>query len=288
MKAQNSVFRFVNAWVYSNFWVALSAVALAASTSLRYHLSFDLQLLAVLFLFTFSAYWFLRHPTGAPAVLPESAVVSYQLQHKKTLQLVAVLAGVVGLLLSLQLSKPVLFTLIVAVVLSLLYSSIVVKNAILDLGLRRIPGVKIVIIALTWTLVTFVIPLQQAAIWNLDQHWKGFAEVFCFVFAITLPFDIRDKGYDAGTVKTLPILFGTRVAKILGVLAVVASGLLAVLQWRQGVFGWQVLVPVWLVLEATTLFIWLTHSKRNDLFFSFGVESLPVVLFFLLFIFRYF
>ena len=40
---------------------------------------------------------------------------------------------------------------------------------------------------------------------------------FLFVFAITIPFDIRDLEYDAGKLRTIPLFFGEKKSKFLAV-----------------------------------------------------------------------
>lgn len=74
---------------------------------------------------------------------------------------------------------------------------------------RRIPFLKNAIIAINWTLITFLIPFSFTM--PIDEsifYWGSFERAF-LIFAITIPFDIADKHTDTHTdLTTLIHLFG--------------------------------------------------------------------------------
>jgi len=82
--------------------------------------------------------------------------------------------------------------------------------------LKDIPGLKIFLIALVWAAVSVLLPALHASV-SLGS--RGVALTFLarmtFIFAITLPFDIRDMRGDARAgIRTLPIILGPRRTRL--------------------------------------------------------------------------
>ncbi|MCX6148649.1 MAG: UbiA family prenyltransferase [Candidatus Kapabacteria bacterium] len=110
-------------------------------------------------------------------------------------------------------SREVKFILIPLSIVTLFYSFPFLKyNSNLIFKLREIPYLKIFIISLIWSIVTVVIPVIRA-----ETHIEAskimliMIERFLFIFAITIPFDIRDIETDkkAG-MRTIPILLNEK------------------------------------------------------------------------------
>lgn len=78
------------------------------------------------------------------------------------------------------------------------------------LDVRKIPGLKNLLISFTWTIITLSLPYMLAT--HSEKFVPMlllFAERFLFILAITIPFDIKDVDEDleAGW-KTIPVLLG--------------------------------------------------------------------------------
>ena len=134
-----------------------------------------------------------------------------------TLTLIAVLSIV-----------PLLFFLSTASKLLLLFLGIIAIAYNLPLftmndqkfGLRNVPGLKLFLIALIWSLSCVLLPIVEIS------HKHQFAvsasdsivlieKRFLFICAITVPFDIRDLFQDRKyELKTIPVVFGERKAYI--------------------------------------------------------------------------
>jgi len=84
-------------------------------------------------------------------------------------------------------------------------------------SLRHVPFLKIFLIAFCWTLATVTLPaIAQGHTLLVPSTWWLTIERFIFIFAITLPFDVRDIQEDEGSkLQTLPMLVGVRNALIL-------------------------------------------------------------------------
>ena len=85
------------------------------------------------------------------------------------------------------------------------------------LRFKELPGLKTLAIATVWAVATVVLPAIEAGVSLQDGSVAVvFVERLIFVFAITLPFDVRDLSRDreAG-IRTLAVLFGARRALFL-------------------------------------------------------------------------
>lgn len=97
-------------------------------------------------------------------------------------------------------------------IVTLLYSFPINKKNAKQIGLRNLPYLKIFLISLIWSVITVVpaaLQIKDKVVFN--EVIFVFIERFIFVFAITLPFDIRDVNVDriAG-LKTIPLLIGDK------------------------------------------------------------------------------
>jgi hypothetical protein len=104
--------------------------------------------------------------------------------------------------------KEVLIALAPIALITVFYSIPLYGNRINIFRLRDIPYSKIFLISFVWSASTVFLPIIQSSLtFNKAQVVILLAERFFFVFAITIPFDIRDIDADkqAG-IKTIPLL----------------------------------------------------------------------------------
>jgi 4-hydroxybenzoate polyprenyltransferase len=109
---------------------------------------------------------------------------------------------------------------------------------------------------------------------NIDV-WLLFLERFCFVVAITIPFDIRDieRDKDRG-LKTLPISLGAFPSLVFSLGLLVMVLMLALIQAYVGnVFDKDHLIQLFVALLITAIIVMETKQTNNDYFFSGLVES---------------
>lgn len=95
--------------------------------------------------------------------------------------------------------------------------------------LRDYSGVKIFLVAGVWSWVTAVLPMVSS---DMEPRWEQlmplFLERFCYIFAATLAFDIRDMRVDThNQVRTLPSILGVRWSLVLAVWLLVLASVLA-------------------------------------------------------------
>lgn len=157
----------------------------------------------------------------------------------------------------------------IIVVLGLLYNSF-----FLDVYIRKIPLLKVFYVGLVWALVNCWLTLPEF-------NFPIFLISFFYITALVLPFDIRDMRSD--TVKTFPMLIGVQNTKYIAYFLVFISSLI-------GIFYLKPLYATAFFLSSiiTYILIYFSENKRDDSYFSFGVETCSALPFLFLLIMEYF
>lgn len=145
-------------------------------------------------------------------------------------------------------------------------------------NLRTVPGLKIAIITIVWTLVTGVFPMvyfenefDKTAVLLLLQR-------LLFLWVLVLPFEIRDLKNDALSLGTIPQRIGIKNTKILGIVLLAIAGLLEF--WLQN----QIAHPLqftYFILAVTAVFLLFSTPQRPKNYTAFWVDSIPVFWFLL-------
>lgn len=133
--------------------------------------------------------------------------------------------------------------------------------------LKDIPGLKIVLIAVVWALATSTLPIAyRSALWSSPQTWVLMAQRAMFIFAITLPFDVRDWEKDQrANIMTLPHVLGLNGTKALAMVLLVGVSLLAL--WSHGMtqpVGWGITASALLTMGL----IARLDRDRQELYFA--------------------
>ncbi|MCA1763660.1 MAG: hypothetical protein ABR574_01725 [Cryomorphaceae bacterium] len=152
-------------------------------------------------------------------------------------------------------------------------------------SLRKIPRLKIWLIALVWVLVIAVVPLlgiaQKPGGMDVLPVFLYILQQTLLVMGLTIPFDVRDLEVDHADQKTLPMTLGVNRALRLGQFLMAVFILPAFLSYYMGYCTIYVFA-VQLAVAATGIwFIPKTHSARSPLFFLImldGVLLLQAVL----------
>ncbi len=157
----------------------------------------------------------------------------------------------------------------IIVVLGLLYNSF-----FLDVYIRKIPLLKVFYVGLVWALVNCWLTLPEFSI-------PIFLISFFFITALVLPFDIRDMNSD--TVKTFPMLIGVQNTKYIAYALVFISSMISIfyLELRYA-------LAFFMASIITYIFIYFSENKRDDTYYSFGVETCSALPFLFLLIMEYF
>ena len=135
--------------------------------------------------------------------------------------------------------------------------------------LRDLDHIKIYLIALVWGWVTVTLPAleyQRNLNWNLALMML---ERTLFVFAITLPFDIRDLKVDAHSkVKTIPGILGVRKTRWLAFLVLAFSACIAGFLYLDQWYSRNTLIALLISYISTYFFIHIADYKKHDYFYT--------------------
>lgn len=137
--------------------------------------------------------------------------------------------------------------------------------------LREVPGIKILVTALTWTFACAIFPLLNEKI-EFEYIVQFSALIFTYMIAIILPFDIRDVATDDMRQSTIPQLIGIPSTKIIGVLLMVFFII-------ANVYCKLISPNNWLFFAATiSQIILLVLASENRKYYYFGLIDFLIVL----------
>lgn len=260
---------------YTNIWIALSAVSFLYLTAVEAGKDLNFPLLIFVGGGTFAAYFLMRIPAiKAQPAWNDAHIIIWQRALKNWLRWPALFLGLAAIISITTFPQPALIAAICAGILAISYSVGLPKISAEPRGLRNIPGLKLLVITTTWTVVTYVVPLLY---WEQPLQVFGLMARIFMVAVLALLFDIRDAQKDEPTIKTLPQRWGLEKARLLAyALVALALGCFLMATWQQQIFTWPQFIMIWVILEINALMIYQSKYPQPDLFYAFGVEGLPI------------
>ncbi len=260
--------KFVDFILYTNIWIGLGAFLLYQQSLYFFGAAFAPTPLA--FLVGCSTVWLysLHRAVGIRKIKSIQSGSRFYKIHR--LRIPIYLIGILSLLASFYFLLQIDFRFVVALsfpgLVSILYVlPVFSKNRRLrDLGI-----VKIFLVALTWSWLTVLIP------WHETGEVFGWSVVlalvdrFCFIFAITLPFDIRDLKIDALTsVKTIPSILGVKASQRLSYFLLLISSLFLFFQYLSGLLSLGYLFACLCFYFICQAIIYFIQNKEEDYYYT--------------------
>jgi 4-hydroxybenzoate polyprenyltransferase len=269
--------QFARNLVYGNWWVAFGASLLVQMTlrecgAMGLHLSISTFVLGA----TVIAYG--MNMLSGINELRKSDTQSVRHhwcmanEHRLKMHLVA--GGALALGSIFLLPHIAIYILIPASVVTLLYVAPIVKG----IRLREVGPMKIVWVATVWSAVTVILPALGSGCGLGTGSIASMAlDRWLFIFAITVPFDIRDVENDRSKgMRTLPLMLGVRRSKAIAMCSIVCSLLVVFHRYE-----WE-LSPETLAYAFTTfissVLIGSSGDGRNEMYYSFWLEGTMVLL----------
>lgn len=256
-------------FINSNIWVAFCALGLTASSELLLNTAnFDISkfvFFSIIFAYNFQR--IVRLKKGH-----QHSYKNWLVKNRKAVYLLMFIAAVV--------SAYLFFSFRSSTQLAILFTGTL--SAFYPFGLRKIPFAKIFIISFVWAVSTMLllvlennITISQNIIWQLASR-------FLFVFAITIPFDIRDIEYDSKNVLTIPLFFGVKRSKIIAIFSLFICVIISFFQYFEMAFTFLNLLALIFLYILASIFIQKSDKRSGEIYFSFWVESLSFFSYFLL------
>ena len=198
-------------FINSNIWVAFCVLGLAASSEALLGIN-DFKISQFVFFSTIFAYNFQRSVRIKKGY--EHSYKSWLEKNIKASYFLMLIAASVSLFLFLHFKLSTQIAILFTGALSLFY----------PFWIREIPFVKIFVISFVWSVSTMLLLVLENNITISQNIICQLASRFSFVFAITIPFDIRDCKYDSKNLRTIPLFFGVKRAKNIAVLSLFICG----------------------------------------------------------------
>jgi len=270
-----SIRRLFEFYLNSSIHVGLAVSALVGITALEYDLNIPIALWFFLFFGTVTGYNFVKY--AKIAKLYHHSLTDML----KTIQIFSFISFGLWVYFAFQLSIEVLLTVAIFGIFTFFYAVPVPFSR----NLRTLSGLKIFVVSLVWAGVTVVVPMISASeVLDMDVCISFVQRIF-LVIVLTLPFEIRDLQYDASKLKTLPQLFGLKNVKVFGVLLLIITQFLEGFKdaLRLDYFGCLLIICV---IMGVALVV--SSRKQSRYFASFFVESIPIIWYGFLLLFRNF
>lgn len=160
---------------------------------------------------------------------------------------------------------------------AIIFSGII--SVLYPFGLRTIPFSKILVISLIWTTSTMLLLILENEIIFSSNVITHLLNRFLFVFAICIPFDIRDIKYDNIKLKTIPIVFGVLRSKLISFICLLFVIIISTFQYWNNKLSIGFFIAISLSCIVSSIFIKKSNEKKSEFFFSFWVESLSILLY---------
>lgn len=229
------ILKLLYALINSNIYISLAAVFLTIETQIQ--LGMKPQAHPYLFIIFFATLFeYNLHRLVTILIKPDalndekhSWVIKYRVPFY-----FLVAASLIGFLISILLAKRVVLMILAPIaIITIFYSLPFFKRSIYLFRLRDIPFLKIFLISIVWSSATILLPiLQSSQVFDKTHVALMLIERFIFVFAITIPFDIRDLYIDSQSgLKTIPILVGVDMALGIANIAMVIFMLLCLFHY---------------------------------------------------------
>jgi len=197
---------------------------------------------------------------------------------KQHIRIYALIGFTGSLICFFYLSRAVQLALFIPAIVSLAY---VIPFLGTNRRLRDVNHIKIFMVAIVWAWVTVLLPALEYEM-NFDKNLLlMILERALFIFAITLPFDIRDLKVDKHSeVNTIPAQIGVSKTKYLAIFCLVFAFLIALYLFQNGIYTKSVLIGLFLSFLSTSIIVGFSDPKRHDYFYS-GLMDGTMVLQFL-------
>jgi len=276
--------------LFSNVFIALCAVAQCLVT---YHLlqaQPDKYVLAFTFFATLGLYNFSmllakpKNPQNSPYVR-----VRWIFSHHRliiSITLISILCVIpLGLwYLSIESQFLMVFTGLLAVGYNVPFLTLNQQQ----IGLRNIPGIKLFLIALVWSVSCVLLPIVELEK-SHDIHISSAAMLllvakrFLFIAAITVPFDIRDLFQDKlYALKTIPVILGEKKAYLFCQILLIGYFALLLL-FKQASYPDVIALTITLIIAGWLIF--KSNIKKNEYYYFLYLDGTMLLQYLVLILF---
>ena len=276
--------KLIAAIVYTHLWIAICAAAMVLQTSFLLTGSWALTPLTYL---TFGSTLFiyaLHRLVGLQklkdlniSLNPRYIIIN---RDQRIVLFFGILGGLITAYFFFQLQHATQLWLVLPGMISIAY---VIPFFSGKRRLRDIGVIKIFLIAIAYAIISVILVYVENEAPIGRQAVYLFFEKALFIFAITLPFDMRDLKIDkVSEVKTLPMIMGWEKAKIIGSTFLMLCILLV---WINGLYAPNAIaIGMSLAYVLSSIYLSRISQSKDDLYYSFGMDGMMILQTLLLFV----
>jgi 4-hydroxybenzoate polyprenyltransferase len=251
----------LKALIQSDIYITLAAVALTWETQVQLGLEpyWNAYLFFIFFAVLFEYSFHRLFSVLANRMTKEFHDEDQIRRIQKKIQFMVGFSGVGLFCSAFFVNTEVLFIFIPIALLTLLYSFLIFGNKKRVSGLRKVPFLKNFLIAIVWSTATVFLPVfQSSEKFSKFEVFVLILERFFFIFALSIPFDIRDMQADKQSgLRTVPILLNTQRATNISYLSLATFLMISVFHYPVHQ-EWFLVIAFGISAISTSLFI---HSK---------------------------
>lgn len=250
--------KLVNKILLSNIFLPIAAVLLTVSTQIQLgnapHWHPYLMLVFLATIFEYNRHKITDIISNAEDLKSEKYL--WLFQNSKKIYLLVIIWIISFIITVFYTKHEVLLSLVPLGIVTVFYSVPVIGNKYSLFRLRQIPYLKIFLIAFVWSASTILIPVihSEENIFKSPVYML-FAERFFFIFAISIPFDIRDlnTGRESG-IKTIPMLVNKNKILILSFLSLAICLFISFIHY-QVQNNWFIIIALFISLITTSILL---------------------------------
>ena len=265
--------QFVEFILFSQLFIAAGAAAQTAFTYQLIGQAIDLHVVALVFFATIALYnlsMVLSNPGKKPSSLLKR--VQWMSKHQHLCSSFTLIGGLSTLCLSFFLSATAQVVLASLALISIAYSLPLLPFRGERVSLRNIPGLKLILIALVWSLSTTLLPIVNSpAILSDGTLWILLTQRLLFFMAIAIPFDVRDIYQDSiYSLKTIAVVLGKQKSQNIAHLSLALS---SAIWWHLSSYSVGLLIPI-IVVWGVAAWCIQRADKQKELFYFIVLDGL--------------
>lgn len=265
----NLLKKILDFYLYSSIHIALAATSLVVQSYVLLNLQMDIHY--ILFIFAGTLFLYALHNVKGINTEEETRDKMIIITKMKIPLLVLLGLSAAALMYNLfYLSFSVILYLSILGFISIWY---VVPVFGKQKRLRDYSLVKVFLIALVWATLSFI-PLLENDI-SIKVKTLLFMQNYFYIFALTVPFDIRDCEYEKiKGLNTIPSMIGRWNSIILSILLLAGSILISYLQIESyGTTSFTALIIGYLL---TIIAVTGSHNKTNDYYYTGLLDGMTI------------
>lgn len=196
---------------------------------------------------------------------------SFASDHSSILLAVITISLPIAGLTFFYLDRPVQLALIVSGIISLGYiMPLIFRKRLRDIGVS-----KIILISMVWAALPILNVLES---FDVTLTSLLFAEHFFFIFALTLPFDVRDQELDnKAQVSNLANTLGLAKLKVLLILCIALTLLSTTALYYLNFYNLVLFILIIVMLIAQLISTINLKAKRSELYYLFFLDSFILI-----------